>query len=339
MSALNPVPEDPSLSHDQLHKLSENLKLQNRQRKRNRNLSSSSSCGGSLHSDAAVMSAQSLKDAAARMKPEEEIYVNLKELVHPEPGGAGESGVRNRQQEPETRTPLKVAAVVLALLSLVLLVLVVWVSVVYNRDFSQLSGELTNQTAEKDQLQSRNQNLTEEVAHLESRNQNLTEEMDRLESRINRLENGVICPHGWRRFGCSCYWFSTSCRDWQNSRQNCLNQQADLVIINGREEMEFLNKLGVGLKFWIGLRKNSMGWTWTNDRSPSPDFWQSGHPVWRTQWNQWNQRYQASLQDCGAFNSFQTGSFYYPIKSWSSELCSACLQSVCEKEAVPSGLL
>ncbi|XP_024146010.2 C-type lectin domain family 6 member A-like [Oryzias melastigma] len=257
------------------------------------------------------------------MEPEEEIYVNLKDLVHTEPGGG--SGVENHQQEPETRTPLKMSAVVLALLSLVLLVLVVRVSVLYDRDFNQLSRELTNQTGEKNQLQNRNQNLTEEV--------------DRLESRINRLENAWICPRGWKRFGCSCYQFSTLYTTWQSSQQNCLRNQADLVIINSREEMEFLNELGVSLKFWIGL-KNSMGWKWTIDRSPTPDFWQNGHPVGTNQRYQWNQLNQNSFQDyCGAFNSFKKGSFYYPIKSWTSELCSTYLQSVCEKEAVPSGLL
>uniref|UniRef100_A0A3B3BZE8 C-type lectin domain-containing protein n=1 Tax=Oryzias melastigma TaxID=30732 RepID=A0A3B3BZE8_ORYME len=46
-----------------------------------------------------------------------------------------------------------------------------------------------------------------------------------------------ICPRGWKRFGCSCYQFSTLYTTWQSSQQNCLRNQADLVIINSREEM------------------------------------------------------------------------------------------------------
>uniref|UniRef100_A0A3Q0R3N8 C-type lectin domain-containing protein n=1 Tax=Amphilophus citrinellus TaxID=61819 RepID=A0A3Q0R3N8_AMPCI len=117
-----------------------------------------------------------------------------------------------------------------------------------------------------------------------------------------------VCPYGWKKFGCSCYLLSPSVNTWDSSRQQCLNQGANLVIITSWEEMVsfcvFLNQLGAHLKFWIGLSKSSGGsWTWTDGRHTG------------TTWV-----FQAGQRD-----------------SWSGETCTQYLQWVCEKETVPSG--
>uniref|UniRef100_A0A3Q1H462 C-type lectin domain-containing protein n=1 Tax=Anabas testudineus TaxID=64144 RepID=A0A3Q1H462_ANATE len=74
------------------------------------------------------------------------------------------------------------------------------------------------------------------------------------------------CPHGWKKFGCSCYSLSQERSTWQSSRQQCGGQGADLVIINSWREMLFLNRLGSHLKFWIGLSQSSSQtqWMWVD---------------------------------------------------------------------------
>ncbi|XP_041839287.1 C-type lectin domain family 6 member A-like isoform X2 [Melanotaenia boesemani] len=250
------------------------------------------------------------------MEPEGEIYVNLEELRRTldrteKTGSKPVWSDSVAEEETETWSPFKVAAVCLGLLCLVLLTSVVGVAVTYDQDFIQWSKDLANHTAERDQLLARNRNLTEERDQLET-------SLRGAELELNRMKkDSVTCPDGWRTFGCSCYLLAAERNTWYSSKQLCKAHTAELV---------FLNELGDNLKFWIGLSQtpiNSM-WTWTDGRPAGVMYWQRGRPVWST----------VRTQRCAAFNSFYTGT--YSMESWSSEECALYLQYVCEKEAVPS---
>ncbi|XP_051242130.1 C-type lectin domain family 9 member A-like [Dicentrarchus labrax] len=259
------------------------------------------------------------------MEPEEQIYVNLEELgdyrtEYHRPEETETKPVRTDAvagEETETWPPFKVTTVCLGLLCLLLLTTVIGLGAVYDRDFKQLSRDLANHTAEKDQLLVRYQNLTDERDQLQT---------------IHELNNKLgTCPHGWRQFGCSCYYLYTRKSTWANSRQTCLSQGADLVIIDSQEEMVFLNKLGARLKFWIGLSQSSTHrylstWAWANGRSFVTSYWQN---------DRLSYDYYGGGQCCAAFNSFNSN---WRIKSWSSEVCSQVLQWVCEKQAQMSFL-
>ncbi|KAM4569883.1 C-type lectin domain family 9 member A-like [Odontesthes bonariensis] len=260
------------------------------------------------------------------MEPEEEIYVNVEQLSptggrckHQEPQktAAGDKAVGTdcvAEEETETWSHFKVATVCLGLLCFLLLTSVIPVAVLYDRDFNQLSRDLANHTAERNQLLIRNQNLTDE--------------RDRLESRLKRT---ATCPEGWMKFGCSCYLLSSTANIWSTSRGRCSREGADLVIIDSWEEMGFLNKLGANSKFWIGLSRTSGTdkWMWTDGRSPQTTFWQRGHPL----------RNPFRTQRCAAFNSFQAGILQLNVRSWSSEFCAQHLQWVCDKKAAPPALV
>nr|XP_020442643.1 CD209 antigen-like protein E [Monopterus albus] len=253
------------------------------------------------------------------MEPQEQIYMNVEELgvvCSTAGGGTGTIPVRTdvvAREETETWSCSKVATLCLGLLCFLLLVIVIGVSALYNKQVHQLSRVLANYTAEKHQLLVRYQNLTDE--------------RDQLQTSFNRvMENTGTCPNGWRRFGCKCYYFSTTLGSWPNSKQQCSNQRADLVIINSRQEMEFLNQLGAHLKFWIGLSQtpSQSMWVWTDGTSLGTAHWQNGIPIYY-------QHYRT--QSCAAFNSFQAGGFEQTVKSWSMEQCTQYLRWVCEREA------
>uniref|UniRef100_A0A3Q3EU04 C-type lectin domain-containing protein n=1 Tax=Labrus bergylta TaxID=56723 RepID=A0A3Q3EU04_9LABR len=84
-----------------------------------------------------------------------------------------------------------------------------------------------------------------------------------------RRRTDCKCPDGWRRFGCSCYFFSTSVSTWSRSKQMCQLHGADLVIINSQSEMMFLNKVRAHSKFWIGMDGTSSSYSnkWTDGSS------------------------------------------------------------------------
>ncbi|XP_041867753.1 CD209 antigen-like protein E isoform X2 [Melanotaenia boesemani] len=82
------------------------------------------------------------------------------------------------------------------------------------------------------------------------------------------------CSDGWIRFGHSCYFISTERKTWTESRNYCQERGADLVIINSKEEQEFLSKLSSW--FWIGLEWTGRGWKWLDGSPLTETFWKVG---------------------------------------------------------------
>uniref|UniRef100_A0A4W6EHQ6 C-type lectin domain-containing protein n=1 Tax=Lates calcarifer TaxID=8187 RepID=A0A4W6EHQ6_LATCA len=59
------------------------------------------------------------------------------------------------------------------------------------------------------------------------------------------------------------YYISSTTKSWPNSRNDCLQRGADLVIINSKEEQEFMRRLEG--RTWIGLtdRETEGTWRWS----------------------------------------------------------------------------
>ncbi|XP_029605304.1 C-type lectin domain family 4 member M-like isoform X1 [Salmo trutta] len=187
------------------------------------------------------------------------------------------------------------------------------------KERDQLQNSLNTLTKERDQLQnSLNTRTTERDTLMKSLN-TTTMERDQLQKETDRLNwkiNGS-CPEGWRRFGCGCYYLSTEKKSWEESRQDCLERGADLVIINSEEEQTFIKGLESLLFAWIGLTDSVTEGTWK---------WVDGTPLtiqkywWRGQPN------GGTYHNCAFIRHMSSGQ-----GAWWDFYCSSSERWICEK--------
>ncbi|KAM9399131.1 uncharacterized protein ACWYII_031469 [Salvelinus alpinus] len=148
----------------------------------------------------------------------------------------------------------------------------------------QLQTSDNTLTAERDQLQTRYNTLTKERDQLQTSANSLTKERDQLQKEIERLKQSLVekvCPRGWKKLGSSCYYVSTELKSWEESRQDCRDRGADLVVIKSQEQQIFVNWLcGVKKYVWIGLTDSVTEgtWKWVDDTPLTTTYWNSGEP-------------------------------------------------------------
>ncbi|KAJ8366729.1 hypothetical protein AAFF_G00344940 [Aldrovandia affinis] len=129
------------------------------------------------------------------------------------------------------------------------------------------------------------------------------------------------CPEGWEQSNSKCYYFSTEGKSWNDSRSDCLKQGADLVIIESKDEQDFISKHTRGIDvFWIGLSDSETEGTW---------LWVDGTPLqedkafWRTRLPE----DRDGSQDCVVTVRV--------LKGWADVRCSSNRKSVCQTDALP----
>ncbi|XP_070828639.1 CD209 antigen-like protein E [Chaetodon trifascialis] len=124
------------------------------------------------------------------------------------------------------------------------------------------------------------------------------------------------CPRGWMTFGSSCYYISSQRRSWDSSRQDCVQRDADLVVIDSRQEQAFLT--GFTMAAWVGMTDREEEGTW---------IWVDGTPVDKDglQW--------AFGQPDGAFGGEDCGDLRTMLNfiGLNDFNCSARNQWICEK--------
>ncbi|KAM4688322.1 collectin-12 [Discoglossus pictus] len=89
------------------------------------------------------------------------------------------------------------------------------------------------------------------------------------------------CPLEWRNFTNKCYYFSTGKDIFDDAKLFCEEKGAMLVVIESKEEQQFLKKQTSGNgSFWIGLTdaEEENVWKWLDGTLPTFKNWKAGQP-------------------------------------------------------------
>uniref|UniRef100_H3BZF8 C-type lectin domain-containing protein n=1 Tax=Tetraodon nigroviridis TaxID=99883 RepID=H3BZF8_TETNG len=133
------------------------------------------------------------------------------------------------------------------------------------------------------------------------------------------------CPDGWQEFEGQCYYFSDNKLKWEEARERCQQQGADLVQVSSKEEQQFLTDRVKPMMsdnddlFWIGLTDSVTEdtWLWVNGSSLDErlKFWAIDEP-----------NNYLDGEDC-----VRMGNTGGNINSWSDRACGHSEKSICEK--------
>ncbi|CAI5692053.1 unnamed protein product [Oreochromis niloticus] len=157
---------------------------------------------------------------------------------------------------------------------------IIILSICYALNKSEFNRMKNSHSQLQDELQDTKTSLTE----LQSSYDKLSKNHSQLQEEVKKLKEKIEgkCLDRWRRFGSSCYFKSTERKTWSDSRRDCQDKGADLVMINSKEEQEFINELNKELRgeSWIGLRaKQTSGgskWEWVDGSALTQTFWAEG---------------------------------------------------------------
>ncbi|XP_063333336.1 CD209 antigen-like protein C [Pelmatolapia mariae] len=177
----------------------------------------------------------------------------------------------------------------------------------------QLQASYNNRTTERDQLQNRSNNLVKDRDQLQERLANMTANRDDLQKQLQDYQQNWVASNG------SLYQISSEQKSWEESRQNCLQKSANLIIINSQEEQNFVNQLKKHL--WIGLTDSQTEGTWK---------WVDGTQVTKSYWNQGNKEPNGDTKEnCGEIDVYNSND------SWNDAPCSIAKFWICEKRVSP----
>ncbi|KAK2830898.1 hypothetical protein Q5P01_018829 [Channa striata] len=187
-----------------------------------------------------------------------------------------------------------------------------------------LTGIITRYTLKRNDLEEKLTNLSHSYNQSQDLMKQLQGNNSQLQDEIKKLKNqiqGKVCPVGWTKSGCSCYFKSTEKKTWFDSRTDCQNKGSYLVIINSKEEQEIVSELRKNEESWIGLKTEYEGrrykWKWVDGSSLTLSFLATGeHHTW--------QSYAAYCDQQGRWRSVYYShnnhdNYYYYEKNWICE--------------------
>ncbi|CAK6953336.1 CD209 antigen-like protein 2 [Scomber scombrus] len=193
------------------------------------------------------------------------------------------------------------------------------------RERNDLQTSYNNLTKDLEQIQTNNNNLTKDLEQIQTRYRNLAEEHDQLQKRFEDMtkerddvQKKIQDYKKWVYFGGSLYYISSNTNTWKKSRDDCLQRNADLLIINSKEELDFARLFK--RRLWIGLTDSGTErtWKWVDGSRLTTSYWSSGEP---------NGSPPGRDEDCAEIKSFENEN------CWNDEICNNLSSWICEKTA------
>ncbi|XP_034363693.1 asialoglycoprotein receptor 2 isoform X1 [Arvicanthis niloticus] len=132
--------------------------------------------------------------------------------------------------------------------------------------------------------------------------------------------NGTdCCPVNWVEYGGSCYWFSLDGLTWAEADQYCQLENAHLLVINSRDEQDFVVKHRAAYHIWIGLTDRDGSWKWVDGTE-----YRSNYKNWAfTQPDNWQGHEDGGSEDCAEMLS---------DGHWNDNFCQQVNRWACEKK-------
>ncbi|KAJ8260444.1 hypothetical protein GJAV_G00182220 [Gymnothorax javanicus] len=277
------------------------------------------------------------------VSPDRDVYSTLDQT----------SPSRDQHQEGSVGSshPYRLAAVCLGLLCALLLTATLVLCVLYTslsqnyslleRDQEELRASNSTMIQERDQLQRDYTILKKERNQQETNYTRLKTERDQLQ-RDNIFKQAVLkkfpliyqycpissqkreckpCPQGWQLFHSKCYFFSTESKSWAESRIDCIKRGADLVIIESKEEQDFISTNSKYYDHWIGLSDTVTEgtWLWVDGSPLQGGFWVRGEP---------NDQFHYRGTDCVVTAQRE--------KAWIDTHCKRFSRFICETDTLHS---
>nr|XP_021327947.1 C-type lectin domain family 4 member F-like isoform X2 [Danio rerio] len=177
---------------------------------------------------------------------------------------------------------------------------------------------ITNLEEDRDELLNKITTFTKARNEILKKNANLLKDKDQL---IKQLQ--VFGQEAY--YQSSFYYLSSERKSWTESRRDCKDRGADLIIINNKQEQDFIMKITSNNEFWIGLTDSDKEgiWKWVDGSNLTSRFWASSGSITEP-----NGR---KTENCAVTHLKK----HPELIGWLDVACDGAYQWICEKNILP----